>query len=62
MVKKNIEILVTKTGLNGEISSIKDGKIIKSIPAVIFSKDEANRLFNTIYSQGKDYQENYNNK
>ena len=48
MVKKNIEILVTKTGLNGEISSIKDGKIIKSIPAVIFSKDEANRLLDNI--------------
>ena len=41
---KNIELIVKKTGLNGEIAVIKKGQEIKTIPALIFSEDEAKEL------------------
>ena len=44
MAKENIEYKVKKTGLNGKISAIKDGKEVKVIPAVIFSEAQAEKL------------------
>jgi len=56
MTKKNIEYKVTKTGLNGEISVIKDGKIVKSVPAVLFNEAQAEGLLEIAdYCQRNSY-------
>ena len=56
MEKKDISYRVTKTGLNGEISAIKDGEIIKTIPAVLFNEAQAEGLLEIAdYCQRNSY-------